>query len=256
MVFPPVAATPGVPFVLFADRLPRRLRGWEVRPLPAEAAGLSQTMVNRFAKFFPHRLFPEAGISIYVDANTLILRDLTPLLAEFIASGAQIGLFPHKERGSIAEELAFGLRVGKIPAAEAGTGRAQVARYHAGGLPERHRFTENAILFRRHGPGMAAAMDLWWAEMQTGVRRDQISLPWVLHTTGLEVFLWDWNYKKDNPWFRRYLHRRGAFSDAGVWLKNQRHYGPMRAALLGPVLDAWEIRAAARRRRAGRAAAD
>lgn len=251
-----MAATPGLPFVLFADRPPRRLRGWHWRPLPPEAAGLSQAMVNRHAKFFPHRLFPEAEVTVYVDANTLILRDLSPLVAEFAASGAQIGLFPHKERGGIAEELAFGLRVGKIPAAEAERGAAQIARYHAEGLPERHLFTENAILFRRHDAAVAAAMDLWWAEMQAGVRRDQISLPFVLHRTGLATHLWDWNYKAGNPYFRRYLHRRGPISDAGVWLKNQRHYGPLRGALLGPGLDAWARWGRARRQRAGRAALD
>ena len=134
-IFSPVAPTPGVEFVLFADRRPRLVRGWRWRPLPDAARGLSPTLANRYAKFFPERILPGAELSVYVDANTLILADLTPLVAEFAASGADIGLFRHQERTTLAEELEFGRRVGKIPAADAAKGEAQLGRYRAAGLP-------------------------------------------------------------------------------------------------------------------------
>jgi hypothetical protein len=240
-IFTPVAMTPGVDFVLFADRRPRLVRGWQWRPYPPEMAGLSSTMTNRFAKFFPHVIFPEAEISIYVDANTLMLADLTPLIAEFRASGADIGLFPHKQRFDIYEELAFATKVGKVPAADAAKGAAQVAFYRAEGLPDGHPFTENAIIFRRHGnPALAAAMDLWWQQMQTYTRRDQLSLPYVLHRSELKVKLWDWNYKFENPYFRRYLHRRGALSDLNVILKNKRYYNRFYRLTCGAILGSWQ----------------
>lgn len=245
-IFTPVAMTPGVDFVLFADRRPRFVRGWQWRPYPPEVAGLSPTMTNRFAKFFPHRLFPGAEISIYVDANTLMLADLTPLIAEFQASGADIGLFPHKQRFDIYEELAFARKVGKVPAADAARGEAQIAFYRAEGLPDDHLFTENAIIFRRHGPGGAgnpaleAAMDLWWEQMQTYTRRDQLSLPYVLFRTGLRTKVWDWNYKFPNPYFRRYLHRRGALSDLNVILKNKRCYNRFYDVTCGAILGTWQ----------------
>jgi hypothetical protein len=240
-IFTPVAMTPGVDFVLFADRRPRFVRGWQWRPYPPEVAGLSPTMTNRFTKFFPHLIFPEAEVSIYVDANTLMLADLTPLLAEFLDSGADIGLFPHKQRFDIYEELAFATRVGKVPAADAAKGEAQVAFYRAGGLPDGHLFTENAIIFRRHGnPALAAAMDLWWAQMETYTRRDQLSLPWVLHRSELKVKVWDWNYKFPNPYFRRYLHRRGTLSDLQVVLKNKRYYNRFYDVTCGAILDTWQ----------------
>ena len=114
-IFSPVAPTPGVDFVLFADRKPRLVRGWQWRPLPEAVDGMSQTLANRFCKFFPHAVLPEAGCSIYLDANILILGDLTPLIADFLASGADIGLFPHRERSTLAEEFEFCRQVGKIP---------------------------------------------------------------------------------------------------------------------------------------------
>ena len=236
-IFSPVAPTPGVEFVLFADRRPRLVRGWRWRPLPEAARSLSPTLANRYAKFFPERILPEAEISVYVDANTLILSDLTPLIAEFAASGADIGLFRHRERASLAEELAFGRQVGKIPAADAAKGEAQLAHYREAGLPPDVALTENAIIFRRHGrPALGPAMELWWAQLEEFTKRDQLSLPYVLFRSGLAVKLWDWNYKYENPYFMRYLHRRGPLSDLNVFLKNKRHYGPVHDRLCGALL--------------------
>ena len=53
-------------------------------------------------------------------------------------------------------------------------------------------------------------MELWWAQLEEFTKRDQLSLPYVLFRSGLAVKLWDWNYKYENPYFMRYLHRRGA----------------------------------------------
>jgi hypothetical protein len=236
-IFSPVARTPGVEFVLFTDRRPPFVRGWRWAPPPPQTRGLPDTLVNRFCKFFPHRIFPDAERSVYVDANTLILSDLTPLLAEFEASGAEIGLFPHKQRGGIAEELDYGIEVGRIPPGDVEKGRAQLAFYAEEGLPEGHVFTENAILFRRHGSErLAAAMDLWWEQLERFTRRDQLSLPYVLFKTGIPTHVWDWNYKFENPYFHRYLHRRNALQDFNVFCKNRTFYGPVNAAVFGAAL--------------------
>lgn len=226
-IFSPVAATPGVEFVLFSDRKPRFVRGWRWRPLPPQTAGMSQSMVNRFCKFFPHAVLPDADCTIYVDANTLILADLQPLIDEFIASGAVIGLFPHKQRADIFEEFEFSVAVGKIPPSDVEAGRRQLRRYRDEGLPADHLFTENAIIFRRHGdPALEAAMDLWWEQLETYTKRDQLSLPYVLYRSGIRAKVWDWNYKFENAYFKRYMHRRGMRNDINSYLKNKTHYRP------------------------------
>jgi hypothetical protein len=236
-IFSPVAKTPGVDFVLFADRRPRLVRGWQWRPLPEAVRGMSQTHANRYAKFFPHRVLPEADCSIYLDANILVLGDLTPLIGEFLASGADIGLFPHRERSSLAEEFEFCRQVGKIPPSDVEKGLAQLRRYRDAGLPPDPPFTENAIILRRHGnPALEGAMELWWSELQNYTQRDQLSLPYVLFRSQLAVKLWDWNYKYPNPYFVRYLHRRGPLHDLNVFLKNKRHYGRLQHALCGAAL--------------------
>jgi hypothetical protein len=207
-VYTPVTMTPGVDYVLFSDRKPRFVRGWQWRGLPPEVAGLSQAMANRWCKFFPDRLFPDADVTIYVDGKTLMKGDLRPLVQEFLASGAEIGLFRHKDRTSIDAEFAFCVQVGKVKPADVARGEAQLATYYAEGFPREHGLTENGIIFRRHdGPGLKAAMQLWWDQMQTHTQRDQLSGPYVLWKTGLPVHVWPWYYGRRNPYFLRYPHR-------------------------------------------------
>lgn len=241
-VFPPVRKTPGADYVLFSDRRPRCLSGWKWRPLPEAARFMSQTMANRYCKFFPHRLFPEADLSIYVDGNTLILEDLRPLIAEFTAAGSGIGLFAHKERDNLLAEFAWGQRTGKIPPEEVERAEEQLARYQAAGVPPDHILTENGIIFRRHGdPDLGPAMDLWWDELCAYSRRDQLSLPYVLCATGIATKIWDWNYKFRNPYFLRYPHRSGFSVDLAIALRNRMLRGRLAYIGYGLVLYAFRF---------------
>lgn len=229
-IFSPVSPSPGIEPVLFSDRRPRFVRGWNWRPMPPETAEMGPSLGNRHAKFFPMKIFPEADYSIYIDANLLVIADLTPLLEEFIASDADIGLFPHSARRDIGSEFEFCKQVGKIAPRDHALGAEQIAFYRAEGLPEDHLFTENAIILRRHGRGEArgealtGAMELWWEQLARFTKRDQLSLPYVLHRSGLRVKLWDWTFLAPNPYFSRYIHRRGMLSDINIFLGNKRHY--------------------------------
>jgi hypothetical protein len=229
-IFSPVVPSPGIEPVLFSDRRPRFVSGWNWRPMPEEAARLGPTLANRHAKFFPMKIFPEADYSIYADANLLVIADLNPLLAEFIASDADIGLFPHSARSDIYSEFEFCKQVGKIAPADHALGAEQMDFYRAEGLSDPHVFTENAIILRRHGRGTArgaaleAAMEMWWDQLARFTKRDQLSLPYVLDRSDLKVKVWDWNYLSPNPYFSRYIHRRGLMSDINIFLGNKRHY--------------------------------
>ena len=82
-------------------------------------------------------------------------------------------------------------------------------------------------------------MDLWWEQMATYTKRDQLSLPYVLYKSDLRIKLWDWNYKFENPYFKRYLHRRGTLSDLNVLLKNKRYYNRFYDVTCGATLSAY-----------------
>lgn len=225
-IFSPVVRNPNMEYVLFSDRRPLFVSGWSWRPMPSQAAGLTPGMANRFTKFFPYKIFPDADYSIYVDANILLIGDIQPILDEFIASGADIGLFPHLQRSDIYSEFEFAKQVKKIAPEDYAIGASQMQFYRGDGLPDSHTLTENAVIFRKHrNPELEKAMELWWHQMETYTKRDQLSLPYVLYKSEIKRKIWDWTYLSDNPYFKRYIHREGLAMDIRIYLKNKRHYG-------------------------------
>lgn len=205
----PGAKAAGTDYVLISDRKPWLVPGWSWRPYPAETAGLDQTMANRYCKFFPHKLFPDHDLSVYIDGSIVLVGDITPLLNRFVGSGADIGLFPHRFGRTLADEVEFAISVGKIRGEDIDRARAQLQRYTCEGLDPQLKISENAVLLRRHGrPALDKAMDLWWQELQAGCRRDQVSLQYCLWRSGATATGFDFLYRRDNPYFYQQGHRR------------------------------------------------
>lgn len=209
--FGPFAATPGARMLRFTDRPDIRRGVWERREVPEEAASQpSQTLTNRYMKFFPMRFFEDAEVAVYVDGNILIKSDLSPLIDEFRASGADIALFPHPSGRTLDEEIEFASRHRMKPE-QRPLAEKQRDRYGAAGLLG-NRITENSIIFYRLASAdLFAFAQTWWQEMQVLTHRDQISLPFALHQVPLAVHRWDWHFKETpNPFFDRYPHRYGS----------------------------------------------
>lgn len=207
----PLRRTPGATFLHFSDRRAPLTPGWRFRPLPPEAADLPQNEANRYCKLLPHRVLPEADVSIYVDGNILVLDDLTPLIAEFLASDADIALFPGEDDRTVEEEIELVLQGDRLSPARAEAARAQLAAYRGQGLA-RLPITMNGVLFRRHGrPRLDALMEAWWQETEAWAMRDQFSLPPLLARSEVSVHRWDWQFfYVENPYFFVTLHRRDA----------------------------------------------
>lgn len=184
--------------------------GWIQRPATDEVLALGPRDASRYCKFFPHRLFPDADVSVYLDGNIVLKGPLATLLDEFRRSGAAIGLFRHPWHEDVYQELEGCRDSRKLGAEEADAAERQLERY---GLERGHGLTENSVIIRDHRhPGLDAAMELWWSEYREGTRRDQLSLPWVLRETGLPVHVWPWNFRRHNRHFKHEARHYGARS--------------------------------------------
>ena len=181
-------------------------------------------------------MLPEVGCSVYLDANILVLGDLTPLIREFVNSGADIGLFPHRERSTLAEEFEFCRRVGHPPS-DVEKGLAQLRRYREAGLPPRplvHRERYPLPPPRQPGPRRGNRSLVGGAQGLYPARPAEPALRVVPHQApdedlGLEL-------QVPKPLFVRYPHRQGPLGDLNVFLKNKRHYGRLQHALCGTAL--------------------
>lgn len=196
-VRPRLMADDHVRYVLLSDQTFWVAGGWEQPALPAEISGLSPKDASRWLKFFPQRLFPWADVSIYVDGNIGLSAPLGALARDFYAKGAALGACRHSKRKTIFEEADTWAGSERSSEGDALLLSEQLRRYRqdadwSGGV-----LTENSILFRNHRhPDLDYAMDLWWSEYERGLKRDQISLPWVVRQTGLPVEYFDWNVRR------------------------------------------------------------
>lgn len=190
----------GVDYVLLTDRGGSPSLGWTRRPLPPEAAHLDPKMANRWCKFFPHRIFPHHDISVYIDANIVPRGSLAPLLEAFTASGAAMGLFAHPFWPSLRHEIRECGARGKFSDADRAVLGRQMDRY--ADILDQPMVTENGVIFRRNAdPALHRAMEMWWQEMAAGVKRDQVSLPWVRHVSGVDCHVWPESYRNHPTMF-------------------------------------------------------
>lgn len=209
-LFSPLRGTPKAEFLFYSDRPQMFLRHWKWKPIPENVNDCSQTIINRYCKMMPHILMAESDITIYVDGSIMITGDLTPLINEFIQSGAPIGLFPQLRGRSFIKEAEEALKVGKITEQDEHLMRKQLKKYSKEGLPEETPLTANYIIFRNNSiSDLSNEMDLWWRELNTFSQRDQISLPYVLYKMNTPVHLWNWNPTfYDNRYFKIMGHRK------------------------------------------------
>ncbi len=200
-VFPIKRKDRNVDYVLISDSDLPRGSGWTAHPEPGEIGTFDTAEKNRWCKFFPHRMFPDHDLSIYIDGNIQLLNPVGELVTAFRTQGADIGLFRHPERTSLSEELDACLALGKLSVEAADLVSERMKDYETPDGPPRTPFTENGIIFRDHSaPHLDATMSLWWEEFHR-VRRDQIALPWVLQQSRSKVAIWEWSYRNPNVWF-------------------------------------------------------
>ncbi|HEU0199643.1 MAG TPA: glycosyltransferase domain-containing protein [Burkholderiaceae bacterium] len=165
----------GVDYVCFTEPNIVPPPGWMHRPLPR--MDLPPQSQNRYAKFHPHLLFPEYEASVYVDGNIEIVGDLQ-VLAERALARAQIAFYDHPVR---TDPYAEAIECAKVGFDWSGSIRHQVRRYRTEGFAGDAGLFEANVIVRRHNETpVVRAMERWWQEWEHGVKRDQLSLMYVL----------------------------------------------------------------------------
>lgn len=162
----------------------------------AAETGFPETVLrNRFLKMFPHLIFPDYEISIYLDANIQVCSDLTALTAGLPPehpSGFQpaqpqvclpICMFRHKKRDCVHEEIKACIAQKKAPE---GRLLKEGEALRQSGIPEHWGLLEAPVIVRRHrNEACRRLMETWWSEFLKGSGRDQPALIRALKKEGL-----------------------------------------------------------------------
>ncbi|MGR5547051.1 glycosyltransferase domain-containing protein [Vibrio sp. PNB22_2_2] len=137
---------------------------------------------NRQVKFFPMRFLSDFDCSLYIDGNILVKSDINIedyMKYDFCA-------FEHPHRHCLKKELVELGYLGKLKKDDIVSGVQQVHNYMMLGYPNKIMIEAN-IIFRHHHKEVEYVMEKWWHEYEHGVKRDQISLCYVLWKYGKKL---------------------------------------------------------------------
>ena len=190
----------GFRFVCFTDRREQAGGGWETRtPFWSDSQG---RRLARKHKILCHELFPSATHTIWLDGSIRPQVSLSSLL-DHVAEGRGLGVFPHRDRSCVYDELRACLRLKKD---DPSVMTRQVERYAQLGMPKRYGLAETGVLVRRHGRDVFKYMDCWWREVSEGSVRDQLSFSYVSWQLEMKP-TWLTGTVYRNSWFTFRPHR-------------------------------------------------
>ncbi|KAL3840345.1 hypothetical protein ACJIZ3_024936 [Penstemon smallii] len=151
-----------------------------VRDLPFR----DQRLNGKIPKMLPHRLFPNARYSIWVDSKSQFRRDPLGVLEALLwRSNHELAISEHGARSSVYDEANAVVKKNKATPEEV---QVQLTQYRHDGLPEDKRFNgkkalaEASIIVRKHTPMTNLFMCIWFNEVARFTSRDQLSFPYVL----------------------------------------------------------------------------
>jgi len=191
---------PGVDYFYICDGTTKAPPGWY---------GIEVSFIHRDArrtakifKVLPHLFLSEYEISVWIDANRLLRRDILTLVSESTNSH-QIALFSHNKRSNIIEEAKECIKRGLD---EREIIETQIGRYAKRENIESLGLYNGSFLIRRHSNNVIiAVMNLWWEEIEHNSVRDQLSLPYVMSQFDLDPYLLSGDVN-DNVYFETVCH--------------------------------------------------
>lgn len=168
-------------YIVFTDEDVDGHGVYQVRPLNQPEFSSDGSRASRYPKTHPHKLLDGYDVAVWIDASIMITGDLTPMIEGFIKSGMPIGNATHPQRKSLAEEFEACIDLGKD---DAEILKAQRDYYKKIGF-ETSDLTNNGVLFfnLKHSE-LAPVLEIWWEQIRTYSKRDQLSFNYALYKHG------------------------------------------------------------------------
>jgi len=205
VILPPRTVEQGVDYICFSESDANVPRPWQHRTLELPFSATAADS-NRYAKMNPHRVLPGYAQTVYVDGNIEVLGGVIGLMADFVQSGASLGLYLHPVRDCVHAELATCAALGYVSASQVWN---LLGRYRKAGIAVDAGLFEAMVLLRSRTPELDSAMEQWWGEWRAGIKRDQVTLPLALAGRGIRIqSLGQSDARFGHRHFRLHAHQR------------------------------------------------
>jgi hypothetical protein len=202
-IWPPVNPDPTHDHFLVTDS-EDNAPGWTVAHRSLQDFS-SPRLANRRQKMLFHEELVGYDYSVYLDANVRPTTSLQPLFDHFIHSGADLAMYPHYARSTVAAEVHACVVRAKV--ADQENLRAEMEHYQTSGFPDKSGMWEGSVIFKNHhSERLVPAMKEWWELYSRFESRDQFSLPFVVWKHGLQVANLDEEARGREHYFHRLQH--------------------------------------------------
>jgi hypothetical protein len=194
-------------YVCFTDNLSikgKHNSSWKFVPIVFNE--LDNSRNQRWHKINPHLLFPEYKRSIWIDANTDILKkDLFDDVDKAINENRKISIGPHPSRNCIYQALKACIELEKD---DPKIMNEQINIIRNDGFPENQGLFASGIIYREHlDKQIIKIMEDWWWWVRNHSKRDQLSFTYVLWKHGFTCLpLTNVTYMKDDGRVRIWPH--------------------------------------------------
>ena len=197
---PPLKAQAGSELVAFIDKI-QPSRFWKMKPIHSEFADPCRNA--KIHKILPHIYFPKAKYSLWVDGSVQIkFQGSLEELAEIYLKERDMAVFAHQTRNCIYEEADACIKGGKD---DPGAIYRQMMHYKYENYPIGVGLAECSVILRRHTEKVRLFNEVWWNEIKTHSRRDQLSFNYVAWKLSVRYALFP-GCLPDNDLFFRHEH--------------------------------------------------
>jgi hypothetical protein len=202
----PRFVNPDFDYICFTDNKNVKSDVWKV--IYSESIHEDPVRSAKIYKIKPHEFLQQYDISIWIDANFLILSDLNSFLQKAgNLKKANMLVFQHDQgRNCIYDEASTILMDKKD---DPQTVTRQMKGYRDEGFPAQYGLTANSILLRRHNEQDIIDLDnLWWEQVEQHSRRDQLSFCYCKWKLDSKMFMLKYpvNNIRSNHWFQWLPH--------------------------------------------------
>lgn len=174
-------------------------------------------ITSRYYKFFPHLFFSSYDVSIYVDSSfKLISNNYQQLFSDLSSSLVSAPI--HPVRDCIYDEIHYLKTMYDTPE-QHNQFNLLIARYEDCGFPHHFGLAEMGFIFRYHNhPAIINLMDMWWAEFNNGIKRDQLYFMYCLWKSRLNFSYSSFSFRKINKYFCHFSHDKNLFNFISIRL--------------------------------------
>lgn len=174
---------------------------WKIVKLQCNEA--DSILMNRKIKMLPHIYLSKYDASLYVDTNIKITKDVLPIFHNYLVNYS-IAFPRHFIRNCIYDEIEECLNINKICKEE---GEYWKSFLEKDGFPKQFGLGENNIILRNHHDlEIKQLMDNWWELFKTEIKRDQLTLMYLIRKMNIKFHFMKESSRNNNPYFIYYLH--------------------------------------------------